>query len=97
LCFFPKFSVRKINKIDAQMTQLAQQAAKLKAERAALEQAAAKSSKTFSSSAGSCFTPETHVLLTDGSKSIATLSAGETVTWKWMTPRFLGRRRRRKL
>ena len=68
-----------INKIDAQMTQLGQQSAKLKGERAALEQAAAKSSKTPSSSAGSCFTPDTHVLLTDGVKSISTISAGETV------------------
>jgi hypothetical protein len=68
-----------INNIDAKMTQLAQQAAKLKAERAALEQAAAKSSKTLSSSAGSCFTPDTRVLLTEGSKSISTISAGETV------------------
>jgi hypothetical protein len=61
------------------MTQLGQQAAKLKAERAALEQAAAQSSKTPSSSAGSCFTPDTRVLLTDGSKSIATISAGDSV------------------
>jgi flagellar biosynthesis chaperone FliJ len=69
----------KMQEVDAQMAQLSQQAAGLRAERTKIEQSIAQSSKSGFGKDGACFTPDTQVRLPEGTKSIAALSAGEPV------------------
>ncbi len=67
----------RMKEIDAEMEALNQKAAQLKAERARLEQAIAQSAKSTFNEAGSCFTPDTHILVPGATRSIAVAAAGD--------------------
>lgn len=70
-------AINEMRSIDAQIQNLHQNAAALKAERAEIEQAMAQSSKSSFAGDGGCFTPDTRISLPQGTKSIAALTPGE--------------------
>lgn len=72
-------SIDKMKEIDAKTEALNQQANALKAERSKLEEAIAQSSRTSFAASGGCFTPDTPIRLPQGTKSIATVSVGDSL------------------
>lgn len=69
----------RIKEIDAEHAALRAKISRLRAERAQLEQEIAASSKSSFDPHGSCFTPDTPILLGGAPKSIAVAAAGEEV------------------
>ncbi len=70
----------RMKEIDNEIDALNAKASQLKAERAQLEQAIAESQKASFEGPGACFTPDTHILLPGGTRSIAAVAAGEEIT-----------------
>ncbi|MEJ5357355.1 MAG: polymorphic toxin-type HINT domain-containing protein [Desulfobacterales bacterium] len=70
----------RMKEIDAETAALNAKASQLKAERAQLEQAIAASQKSAFPGPGACFTPDTRILLPEGTRSIVAAAAGEEIT-----------------